>query len=139
MTANQYISLALLVGRLITLYIMCFVVQRQYRNLKAQSYPELTQLRRNLLIASGIMIVGQILPITIDVLGLFEIGSFALLVAYVVSNNITALLSAFILWYNLELTQRIKLIDQAAIKGELGKLAKSKSDNVKLQTQLDDR
>lgn len=139
MTANQYISLALLIGRLITIYIMYFVARRQYRNLKSKTYPELTQLRRNLLIASGIMIAGQILPITIDVLGLFEIGSFALLVAYVVSNNITALLSAFILWYNLELTQRIKLIDQAAIKKEIGKLDKATLKNVKLQALVDEK
>lgn len=139
MTANQYIALALLVGRLVTLYIMYFVVRRQYRNLKAQSYPELNQLRLNLLIASIIILLGQILPITIDVLGIFNGGSFNLLVAYVASNNIISILSAFVLWYNLNLTQRIKLIDQAAIKVELGKLAKSKSKSAELQTLLDEK
>lgn len=139
MTANQYISLALLIGRLIALYIMFFVVRRQYRNLKAKSYPELHELRRNLLVASFVTLSSYVIPITIDVLGILNIGSFGLLLAYVFSNNISALLSATILWYNLELTQRIKLIDQAAIKEELGKLAKSKSKNVKLQTMLDDK
>lgn len=139
MTANQYISLALLIGRLITIYIMYFVARRQYRNLKARSYPELTQLRLNLLIASIIILIGQILPVTIDVLGLFEVGSFGLLVAYLTSNNITALLSAFLLWYNLELTQRIKLLDQAAIKKEIGKLDKATQKNVKLQALVDEK
>lgn len=139
MTANQYISLALLIGRLITIYIMYFVVRRQYRNLKARSYPELNQLRFNLLVASIIILIGQILPVTIDVLGLFEIGSFGLLVAYVASNNIISMLSAFVLWYNLNLTQRIKLIDQAAVEAQLNKLAKSKSNNGKLQALLDEK
>lgn len=111
MNTNQKISLALLVGRLITVIIMFMVARKQYQVLKVQNYPELTRLRRTLFLGSLIVLAGNILPVVIDVMGVFNRGSFGLLLAYVFSNNFTALLGAYLLWYNINLAERIKLID----------------------------
>lgn len=111
MTANQYISIALLLGRGVVLYFMIKVIRKQHRVLKAKNYPELNELRQRNLVFSVIILLGNVVPILIDTLGIFGKGSFGLLLAYVFSNNITAMLSAYMLWSNLVLAEKIKIID----------------------------
>lgn len=107
MDANQKISLGLLIGRLITVFIMIIVVRKQYGYLKAREYPELHQLRKVLLWGSLVILMGNIVPIIIDTFGLLGRGSFAWLLTYVISNNLTAMLSAYMMWYSIKLTEKI--------------------------------
>lgn len=110
---NQKLSILLLIGRVITFIVMIGVTRKQYRVLKARNYPELRALRHTLLAGSLVVLAGNILPIVIDVMGVFRKGSFLLLLAYVFSNNITAMLSAFLLWYNLRLSEKIRVIEDS--------------------------
>lgn len=139
MTANQKISLALLIGRLITVFIMAHVIRKQHGVLKAKNYPELNTLRKTLLLGSIIILLGNTVPIIIDVMGVLGKGSFSLLLAYVFSNNIIAIFSAYMLWYNISLSEKIKLINHAAVVKEARKLANSENINEGLQAQLDKR
>lgn len=109
MDVNQKISLALLAGRLVTVFIMAMVIRKQHRVLRANNYPELRPLRIRLLIGSYIAMAGNIIPVMIDTMGLFGKGSFALLLAYVFSNNFTAILTAYLVWFNIRLSEKIKL------------------------------
>jgi hypothetical protein len=113
MNANQKISLALLIGRLVTVYFMLLVVGKQYRVLKARNYPELKRLRTTLLTGSSIILAGNIIPIIIDTLGIFGAGSFALLLAYVFSNNLTAMLAAYMMWYSIRISEKTEVILKA--------------------------
>lgn len=112
MEANQYISLVLLIGRIGALVILFAVLKKQRKALRAKSYPELRSIRiRNL--AGTVVLMGmQILPITIDVFGLFNRGSFGLLLAYVFSNNLSALLYSYMLYSNIRLAERIVISDE---------------------------
>lgn len=112
MTTNQYISISLLIGRLVTIYIMVLVIRKQRRALKSTKYPELRDLRKTLLVGSVILLLANFVPVLIDTLGLFNKGSFGLLLAYVFSNNLTAIFAAYMLWYNLRLAERIKISDK---------------------------
>lgn len=110
MTANQWISLALLIGRVATLYFIVKVVPKQHKLLKATNDPELRPLRKTLFLCGLVLAAGNVVPIVIDVAGLFEMGSFGLLLAYVFSNNFTALLAAYMMWtvYKISDTTRVK-------------------------------
>lgn len=110
MTGFQILSTGLLIGRILTVILMTFVVRKQLRVIHSKRYPELRPIRLLLLSSSAIVILGNIIPIIIDAYGLFGKGSLNLLIAYVISNNITAAVSAFILWYNLRLSEKIKII-----------------------------
>lgn len=110
MTVNQYIALGLLLGRIVTVILTAMVIRKQYRVLKTKKYPELKMLRRNLMLGTIILLIGNFIPIVIDTLGIFNRGSFSLLLAYVFSNNITAILASFMLWYNIRLSERTKLL-----------------------------
>lgn len=129
MTTNQKISLALLIGRAIVLYYMVRVVSKQYRVLKTKNYPELNQLRIRNLVFSAIILLGNIIPIIIDVMGIFGKGSFNLLLAYVFSNNITAIMSAYILWYNIRLAERIKIIDTEQARVDIQDAVEDEREN----------
>lgn len=99
MTINQKISLALLIGRMITVTFVGMTARLQWRLIKQNDGPELQVYRVILFSLTLILIFGNIIPIVIDVASLFNKGSLTLLVAYVFSNNITAMLAAVILWY----------------------------------------
>lgn len=110
MTANQYIAIVLLVGRLITVAITFVVIRKQYRVLRAKKYPQLKRLRRTLFAGSIIIMLGNVIPIIIDALGIVGKGSFNLLLAYVFSNNITAALSAYMTWYAIRISEKTEVI-----------------------------
>lgn len=126
MTANQWISLSLLIGRVIVIVILYYVIRKQYRVLHARNYPELNRLRRTLLLGSVIIICGNIVPVIIDTLGVFNMGSFGLLLAYVYSNNITAIFAAWVMWYNLNLAEKVQLIDEKAARKDKKEIASLK-------------
>lgn len=111
MTDTQIHALILLIGRLITVVFISFVIPKQYRLLKATNYPELRVLRKRLFLSSIVLLCGQFIPILIDVLGIFKIGSFNLLLIYVYSNNLTAILAAYMMWtvYKISETTKINL------------------------------
>lgn len=129
MTTNQYISMVLLLGRIVVLFYMLRVIRKQYRVLRAKNYPELNELRIRNLVFSAIILLGNVLPILIDVMGIFGIGSFGLLLAYVFSNNITAVASAYMLWHNLALAERIKIIDVQQAKDDIQEAVESERAN----------
>lgn len=110
MTANQKIALALLIGRVIVLFLLSKVARKQWIALRSQEYPELRRLRIALLVGTVIIIAGNIMPVVIDVLGVFGKGSFGLLLAYVFSNNITAILTAYVMLYNLKLSEETEIV-----------------------------
>jgi hypothetical protein len=113
MDSNQIHALLLLIGRIITVIFIGNVVPKQYKLLKATNYPELRKLRKRLLQASVVLLVGQFIPILIDVLGIFQIGSLNLLLVYVYSNNLTAMLAAYIMWTVYRISEQTKLNDES--------------------------
>jgi hypothetical protein len=110
--ANQIHALLLLIGRLVAVAFITSVLPKQYRLLKATDYPELRKLRKRLFQASVVLLAGQFIPITIDVLGIFQIGSFNLLLLYVYSNNLTAILGSYIMWTVYRISEQTKLDDK---------------------------
>lgn len=111
MTANQYISIGLLVGRIVTVFIMSLVIRKQWRALKSRKYPQLRAIRIRNIWGSSILIAMNLVPITIDTFGIFNMGSFNLLLAYVFSNNLTAILYSYMLWTSIRLAEEIKISD----------------------------
>lgn len=96
MDANQWLALFLLFGRLGTVFFMLSVLRIQYK-LKGIK-DAVSPLRKTMLWLSTTILLGNAVPIIIDTLGIFGKGSFGLLIAYVISNNITALLAAIMVW-----------------------------------------
>lgn len=96
MDTNQKISLVLLIGRLVTVYFSVRIIRIQYglRNIN----DKFDGFRNLLLTLSFVILLGNMVPILIDVFGIFGKGSLGLLLAYVFSNNITSMLAAFMLW-----------------------------------------
>lgn len=95
MDANQWIALALLFGRGYTVWNIVQVIRHQWAIRKIAD--EYADLRKRMFILSFTVLVGNFIPILIDVFGLFGLGSFELLLAYVFSNNITAMILSFML------------------------------------------
>lgn len=99
MNANQWLSLALLIGRVITVGFVGFTMRLQLKLIKDNVYPEYQWYRMLLFSLTAVLALGNVIPIVIDGYGLVNKGSLGLLYAYVISNNITAMLSAFITWF----------------------------------------
>lgn len=112
MDANQYISLALLIGRLTCVYILALVIRKQWRALRSRNYPELRPLREKNLLGSIVLVGMNLIPIVLDIFGLFNMGSFGLLLAYVFSNNLSAILYSYMLWTSLRLAEQIVISDE---------------------------
>lgn len=112
MEANQYISLALLVGRFTCVYILSLVIRKQWRALRSKNYPELRPLREKNLLGTIILVIMNFFPIVLDTFGIFGRGSFSLLLAYVFSNNLSAILYSYMLWTSLRLAERIVISDE---------------------------
>lgn len=112
MTANQIIAIFLLLGRAICILILSFVIRKQWRALRSKKYPELRVIRRLNLAGTITLLAMNFVPILIDVMGIFNKGSFATLLAYVFSNNITAILYSIMLWTGLRLAEKIIISDK---------------------------
>lgn len=111
MDANQYIAIGLLLGRIICVVILSLVIRKQWRALRSKKYPELRSIRQLNLAGTIVLLVMNFIPILIDALGVFDKGNFATLLAYVFSNNLTAILYSFMLWTGLRLAEKIVLSD----------------------------
>lgn len=98
MTSNQIISLILLIGRVVSTTFILLVSTRQWKLIKQNNRKELQWYRKLLFTLGIVLLAGQILPITIDTLGIFNKGSFNLLLFYVFSNNLTMLMAAITIW-----------------------------------------
>ena len=98
MSETQWISLLLLIGRVITVVFIIMVLRLQWKLIRQNMGPELQWYRKSLFALSAVSIAANFIPITIDVFGLLGKGSYALLLAYVFSNNISAMVQAFTLW-----------------------------------------
>lgn len=114
MTANQYISIGLLLGRIICVSIMVLVIRKQWQVLWTKNYPELQPLRWRNLVGSIILIAMNFVPIIIDVMGVFNVGNFTILLMYVFSNNLTAILYSYMLWTSLKLAEKIVITDDGS-------------------------
>lgn len=112
MDANQYISIGLLLGRILSVYILALVIRKQWRALRSKKYPELRPLREKNLIGTVILIGMNFIPILLDIFGIFSMGSFGLLLAYVFSNNLSAILYSYMLWTSLRLAEKIIISDR---------------------------
>lgn len=97
MEANQYIYIGLLLGRLVSVYILALVIRKQWRALRSKKYPELRPLREGNLLGSTVLIGANVIPIILDVFGIFNMGTFGLLLAYIFSNNISAMLYSYMI------------------------------------------
>lgn len=109
MDANQIHALLLLIGRIITVTFIALVLPKQHKLLKATNYPELRVLRKKLFLCSIVLLAGQFVPIIIDVLGIFQLGSFGLLLTYVYSNNLTAILASYMMWTVYKISEQTKI------------------------------
>lgn len=99
MTANQYHALALALGRVVTIVFVFLVARLQWRLIRQNKGPKLQVYRIILFSLSVILLLGNIFPLLLDIKGIFGKGSFLLLVLYVDSNAITALLAAVMMYY----------------------------------------
>lgn len=95
---TKTISLLLLVGRIVTVLFIGMVVRLQWQLIKQNRGPELQWYRKSLFALSLAGLVGNFIPITIDAFGVFGKGSFGLLLLYVFSNNISAMIQSITLW-----------------------------------------
>jgi hypothetical protein len=116
MDGKQLISISLLIGRVITVTLLIQVARKQYRTLDTKSFPELHRLRVWLFTGTMIALFGNFIPILIDSYGVFNRGSFGLLLWYVYSNNITAILAAIAILGSIRLSERTKLKTDAVAK-----------------------
>lgn len=100
---TRVIAALLLIGRLITVIFILIVLINQIKLLRNNIFPELKPVRKRLFAMNVVLLLGQFIPITIDALGIWGRGSFNLLLAYVFSNNITAMIASIVTWdtYNL--------------------------------------
>lgn len=95
---TKILSLILLFGRIASVVFISMTIRLQVKLIRSRRHNELNGLRKVLLASSCLILLGNVVPIIIDVNGIFGRGSFALLITYVLSNNITALLSAMLMW-----------------------------------------
>lgn len=92
---NTVISLLLLIGRLVGIYLMLRVLMIQLSLRKRKDH--VSNLRAVLMSLGIVIMLGNVIPVIIDVMGIFGKGSYGLLVAYAFSNNLTAVLAAFMI------------------------------------------
>lgn len=97
--ANQVISLVLLMGRAVTLLFVGLTIRYQRQLLRQNKGDRLQWYRRLLLSLAVVLFAGNIVPVVIDLAGLLHRGTFSLLLVYVFSNNLTAMLSAILTFY----------------------------------------
>lgn len=109
---TRIIAATLLVGRLITIWFIFIVFKKQLSLLRSKHHVELRPLRKILFGLSFITIAGNIIPVVIDTMGIFGKGSFGLLLAYVYSNNITAILSAITLYVVYKISESTQSKDE---------------------------
>jgi hypothetical protein len=115
MSTAQIASL-LLIGRILSMYLMVSVIRRQWILFKIPIDKDLVKFRKILLLLSSAIVIGNLIPILIDLIAIVYSNSQyiarpnAISVIYAVSNNLTAVLSAFFIWALYKLADRTAII-----------------------------
>jgi hypothetical protein len=96
----QRIAIILLIMRIISVSFIILVIKRQYGLFKLRIDTQLVQFRMVMFILGHIFLLGNVLPIITDVYyAFFHISKEVnLLVYYAISNALTSLVAAFLLW-----------------------------------------
>lgn len=95
---------ALLVGRLVSQVFITLVLKRQWELLKLPIDENLKLFRKRLFTLSIVIFLGNLVPILLDATALFittegrNSNPSIIGIAYVISNNLTAIVSAFVIW-----------------------------------------
>lgn len=99
------VAFVLLLGRLVSVFFMTLVVNRQRALSKLPTSPELLPFRRTLNRLSVSLLIGNIIPIVIDVVTIVATNSLeredtpsVIGVMYAISNCTTAAISAYLIW-----------------------------------------
>lgn len=126
----QYIAFGLLLLRIVAVIFMTLVLRRQYKLFKEPVEPEAVHVRLVLFIFAVVIMVGQIVPIMIDLATILadvkRTTPNALGVAYGYSNATTAAISSILFWliYRFIAQQNVRL-------------AKKEKQNVELKKEND--
>lgn len=117
----KHVAAILLVGHLVSASFMIFVVRRQRALNKLPVNPELLPLRKTLGRLSMAVLIGNIIPIVIDILTILAHDSLhredspsIIGVTYAFSNVITAIVSSYLIWtlYK-QAAKTVLIVDQA--------------------------
>lgn len=111
----QELAALLLIGRLVSTGFILAVIRLQWRLLKLPIRKSLRGMRRVLFAISLVVLLGNIIPITIDILTIFAdiprtsgnpkpIG-----IGYAISSNLSSLLQAIFIWLLYRLAARTAL------------------------------
>lgn len=98
MGVYKTIALLLLVERLVSIAFIIATVVIQWRLLVSKNMPELRPLKLTLLILNGVILLGNVVPIVLDVSVLLDKSTTYLLVFYALSNSMTAMVWSFTFW-----------------------------------------
>lgn len=115
------VALLLLLGRLVSAVFMVLVVRRQRALSKIAINPQLMPLRKTLSRLSIAVLVGNIIPIIIDILTIAAANSLeredspsVIGVMYGFSNCITSAVSAYLIWTLYKQAEKtVIIVDQA--------------------------
>lgn len=120
------IAFILLLGRLVSFTFMVMVVKRQRALSKVPINKELLPLRQTLGRLSVIVLIGNLIPIVIDILTILapnnlerEDSPSIIGVTYGFSNCITSAISAFLIWTLYKQAEKTVLIVDQAIEDAL--------------------
>lgn len=101
----KYIAFILLLGRIVSVFFMALVVKRQRELNKIPISPELKPFRTILQQLSIAVLIGNIIPIVIDILTILAPDSLhredspsTIGIMYGFSNVVTSALSAYLIW-----------------------------------------
>lgn len=115
------VALILLLGHIVSAVFMLFVVRRQRELSKLPIDQELLSFRKTLNRLSVAILVGNIIPIVIDILTIYTYNSLEresspsmIGIMYAFSNAITAAISAYLIWtlYK-QAAKTVLIVDQA--------------------------
>lgn len=123
------VAFILLLGRLVSFGFMVAVVRRQRALGKAAQYKELAPMRRVLSRLSWAVLIGNIVPIVIDIVTIMAANSLeredspsVIGVTYGFSNCITSAISAYLIWTLYKQAEKTVLIVDEATEKALNKL-----------------
>lgn len=103
MLSIKVLAIMLLIGHIGSMFFISFVIKRQLGLFKIPTIEKLRHFRRILFYLSMGILVGNLIPITIDGLTLFVSTGRPthvrpVSIAYAMSNAVIELLSAFLVW-----------------------------------------
>lgn len=115
----QLLATLLLIGRLISDFFIILVLIRQWKIRKIATHPRLMSIRRVLFLLALLVFIGNIYPLLLDAITLFDPAVRTSQVVkvsgalYAVSTNLTFMFASILIW------TLYKLADVAIAVGEL--------------------